>query len=341
MFFVCYHCQEERFMKKLLAAAMAAIICLSLVACGAGGKASDEKFKIGVMQFGEFDALQRAFEGFKEGMEEAGYVDGKNITINYLSAAADPSNCPSIADTLINDKSDLIFAIATPSVLCVKDKTSDIPVVFTAVTDPVQSGIMSSYEGSGTNIAGSSDMNPVKEQIELIPRVFPKAKTVAVMYCSSESNSLIQFEIAKKEIENLGLKCVEKTISAIDEARSAVESLKGVADVIYVPTDNTMADGMNLVSAAAVEAGIPIVGGEAGQVKNGATITFGIDYFELGKASAKMAVDILKSKDPVKTAGSLPVFYQTVECKYSVSEASVKALGIDIPKDIMDAAEVF
>ena len=134
-------------MKKLLAAAIVVIICLSLVACGSDGKASGEKLKIGVMQFGEFDALQRAFEGFKEGMEEAGYVDGKNITINYLSAAADPSNCPSIADTLINDKSNLIFAIATPSVLCVKDKTSDIPVVFTAVTDP-QSGIMGSYEGS-------------------------------------------------------------------------------------------------------------------------------------------------------------------------------------------------
>ncbi len=328
-------------MKKLLAATMVAIICLSLVACGNDGKASGEKIKIGVMQFGEFDALQRAFDGFKEGMEEAGYVDGKNLTINYLSAAADPSNCPSIADTLINDGSDLIFAIATPSVLCVKEKTSDIPVVFTAVTDPVTSGIMSSYDGSGSNIAGSSDMNPIKEQIELIPQVLPDAKTVAVMYSSSESNSRVQFEIAKKEIEALGLKCVEKTISSIDEARSAVESLKGVADVIYVPTDNTMADGMTLVSSAALEVGIPIVGSEAGQVKNGAMITFGIDYFELGKSSAQMAVDILKSKDPVKTAGEMPVFYQTVECRFSVNEGSAKALGIEIPKDIMDKAEVF
>lgn len=330
-------------MKKLLALILALAMVFSLAACGESKDeaGTSDVIKIGVMQFGEFTALQNAFEGFKAGLEEAGFVDGQNIKINYLSAAADTANCPTIADTLINDGSDLIFAIATPSVSCLKEKTTDIPVLFTAVTDPVASGIVADANKPGGNISGTSDMNPVAEQIDLLKELVPTAKTVAVMYCSSESNSKAQFDLAKAQIEKLGMTCIEKTVSAIDEVKSAIESLKGQVDAMYIPTDNTLADGMALVSATANECGIPIVGGEPGQVQGGATATFGIDYIELGKQTAKMAVEILNSSDPLATVAAMPVGFQTEGCETAINQASVDALGLELPASIKDRAVIY
>ena len=331
-------------MKKFLAVLLSLAMIFTFAACGedqANTEPSADVIKIGVMQFGEFTALQNAFEGFKQGLADAGFVDGQNIKINYLSAAADTANCPTIAETLINDGSDLIFAIATPSVSCVKEKTSDIPILFTAVTDPVASGIIADANNPGCNISGTSDMNPVAEQIDLLKELLPNAKTVAVMYCSSESNSAAQYELAKKQIESLGMQCVQQTVSAIDEVKSAIESLAGKVDAIYVPTDNTLSDGMTLVSATANECGIPTIVGEPGQVQNGGTATFGIDYVELGKQTAAMAVEILNSEDPLAAVASMPVGYQTKECVTAINQASIDALGLEVPQSILDRAQKF
>ena len=329
-------------MKKILSVVLAIAMVFAMTACGSSdtSSSSDEQIKIGVMQFGEFTALQNAYEGFVEGLEEAGYVDGENITINYLSAAADTSNCPTIADTLINDGSDLIFAIATPSVSALKEKTTDIPVLFTAVTDAVGSEIVASNEEPGGNISGTSDMNPVAEQIDLLKEMLPDAQKVAVFYCSSESNSAIQYELAKAQIEALGMECVQKTISTIDEAKSSIESLKGQVDCIYIPTDNTISDSMALVSSVANENGLPIICGEPGMVENGATATFGIDYKELGKQTAAMAVKILESEDPLATIAAMPVEFQTEDCVTAINQASIDALGLKVPQSILDRAQV-
>ena len=245
--------------KKIISLLLAVLLLMSLAACESKNGSKDagvaetnegskELIKIGIMQFGEFDALLNASEGFKAGLAEAGFIEGENVVFNYLSAAADTSNCPTIADSLINDGSDLIFAIATPSVLCLKEKTTTIPVIFSAVTDPVQSGLIADYNAPGGNISGASDMNPVKEQIDFLLELLPETKTIAVFYSSSESNSHIQYEMAKSHIEGKGLTCVQKTISAVDEAKSAIESLKGQVDAIYIPTDNTVSDAMQIVS---------------------------------------------------------------------------------------------
>jgi len=344
--------------KKILSAIIAAALFMSITACGSTGASSStaassnaasnagssaangKKIKIGVMQFGEFDALTNAYKGFVEGLKEAGYVDGENIAINYLSAAADTNNCPTIADTLINDKSDLILAIATPSALAIKQKTNTIPVLITAVTDPAGSGIVKSNEAPGGNITGTSDMNPVEKQVDLLAKLLPNAKTVAVMYCSSEANSKIQYELAKAALEKKGIKCVEKTISAIDEAKSAVESLKGKADAIYIPTDNTIADGMTTVAAAARQVKLPIIAGEGGMVANGAFATYGIDYTKLGKQTAKMAVEILKNG--AKPA-NMPIGFQTEEADLTiaVNTKTAQAIGITVPQDILSKATLY
>ncbi len=331
---------------KLLSLTAALLLSLALF-CGCGGNdtgskaAKSDQLKIGVMQFGEFDALQNAYRGFVDGLKDAGYNDGDNIRINYLSAAADTANCPTIANTLINDDSDLILAIATPSVSAVKEKTTTIPILFTAVTDPVQSGFFKDASAPGGNISGTSDLNPVKEQIELLHQLLPNAKRVAVFYCSSESNSLAQYELAKKQLEALGLECLQKTVSSVDEIKSTIESLKGQADAIYVPTDNTLADSMTTVIAASNGVKIPVIAGEQGMVKNGALATFGIDYYELGKQTAEMAVTILKSDDPLKTIGGLPVGFQTRECRYAVNTDTAKTLGITLPESILSVADQY
>ena len=223
--------------KKLTVVLLICMLAAALCLTGCGGNGSDsEMIKIGIMQFGEFEALQNANQGFRDGLAELGYKEGENVTFNYLSAAADTANCPTIADTLVNDGSDLILAIATPSAAAIKEKTSDIPVLFTAVTDPAGSGLVASNDAPGGNLTGTSDMNPVAQQIALGKQLIPDAKKVAIMYCSSESNSKIQSDLAEAAIKDAGMEAVVKTVSAIDEAKSAVESLKGQVDFIYIPS---------------------------------------------------------------------------------------------------------
>lgn len=328
--------------KKCLAVLLSLTLVFALAACGSsddGGDANTngEKLKIGIMQFGEFTALTNATNGFIDGLAEAGYVDGDNIEIHQLSAAAEAANCPSIADTLINENSDLILAVATPSASAVKEKTSTIPVLFTAVTDPAGSGLVESNDAPGANLTGTSDMNPVAQQIALGRQLVPNAKKVAVMYCSSESNSKIQSDLAEAAIKEQGMESVVKTVSAIDEAKSAIESLKGQVDFIYIPTDNTLADGMTTVSAAANECGIPTIVGESGMVGNGALATYGINYYELGKATAAMAVKILKGE---AEPASMPVEYQTDEnvLEVAINTETAEKLGIKIPDDLAKTA---
>lgn len=325
--------------KRILAVVLACVLaCGCLSACSASG--SGDKIKIGVLQFGEFDALTNAYQGFVDGLAEAGYVDGENIVITCKSAAGDTNNCPTIADTLINDGNELILAIATPSALAVKQKTTTIPVLITAVTDPAGSGIVASNEAPGGNITGTSDMNPVAEQVDLLTQLLPEAKTVAVLYCSSESNSKIQFELAKAALEAKGLTCTEKTIAAIDEAKSAIESLQGKADAIYIPTDNTLADGMSTVAAAANGIGMPVITGECGMVADGGLATYGVDYYQLGKQTAAMAVEILKNgADPA----SMPVQYQTSDevLTLAVNTETAQACGVTIPEDLLAKAVVY
>ena len=314
------------------------VTLFTLSGCGSSEENSSESEmkKIGIMQFGEFDALENARKGFVDGLAEAGYVEGENVTFNYLSAAADTANCPTIADTLINDNSDLILAIATPSASAIKEKTTTIPVVFTAVTDPASSGLVATNDAPGGNLTGTSDMNPVKEQIALGKQLIPDAKKVAIMYCSSESNSKVQANLAEEAIKDAGMTSVIKTISAIDEAKSAVESLKGQVDFIYIPTDNTLADGMTTVAAAAKECGLPTICGEQGMIASGGFATYGIDYYSLGKTTAAMAVQILKGEaDPA----SMPVQYQPAEdLQVAINTETADALGITIPEDLKGTA---
>lgn len=328
-------------MKKGLSWMLTLVLLLSVLA-GCGSKASTkddgttnnttgESYKIGVVQISEHVALDAAYNGFIDGLKEAGYEEGKNITIDYNNAQGEQANCTTIAQKLINNKEDLILAIGTPAAQACAAQTEDIPILITAVTDPAYSGLVDSNEIPGNNITGTSDLTPVVEQIKLLKNILPDAKKVAVLYCSSEDNSIFQAEIAKKEIESLGMDYVEKTVSNSNEITSVVESLIGKVDAIYAPTDNIIAENMAAVAAVANKNNLPCIVGEEGMVTQGGLATKGLDYYNLGKQTAAMAVKILTKEAEPK---DMPIEY-IEQLTFKVNEEVAKELGITIPDDVL------
>lgn len=291
-------------------------------------------YKIGVIQLVEHSALDAAYQGFVDGLKELGYEDGKNLTVDYQNAQGDQSNCQTIATKLVNDQNDLILAIATPAAQAVANTTKDIPILVTAVTDPADSKLVASNEAPGNNVSGTSDLTPVKEQIDLIPQIVSGAKTVGIMYCSSEANSKFQVELAKAEAEVLGLEVVEGTVSNSNEIQQVVQSLVGKVDAIYIPTDNMLAAGMSTVVGVTNPAKIPVICGEEGMVTNGGTATYGINYYDLGKLTAAQAVSILvDGKNPAE----MPIEYCS-DCNLVLNQDAADKMGITFPQDLLDKA---
>ena len=295
-------------------------------------KENAENYKIGVIQLVEHAALDAVYEGFVDGLKEAGLEEGKNITIDYQNAQGDQSNCQTIATKLVNDRNDLILAIATPAAQAVANTTKEIPILVTAVTDPADSKLVASNEVPGGNVSGTSDLTPVKEQIGLIPQILPDAKTVGLFYCSNEANSKFQIEIAKNEAEALGLKTVKATVSSSNEIQQVVQSLVGKVDAIYIPTDNMLAAGMATVAQVTIPAGIPVIPGEEGMVSNGGTVTYGLNYYDLGKLTATQAVAILKEG---KNPAEMPIEYLS-EYNLVVNQEVVAQMGLTLPQELLD-----
>lgn len=281
-------------------------------------------YKIGIIQLTEHPALDKANEGFLAGLDEAGI----QYEVDQQNAQGDQSACDTIASKLVNDGKDLILAIATQAAQAVAGKTSEIPILVTAVTDPASSGLVDTNEVPGGNVTGTSDLTPIKEQISLMKDILPEAKTVGILYCSAEDNSIYQSDIAKKEIEAAGLEWKEYTVSSSNEIQSVVESMVGKVDCIYSPTDNVIAAGMTTVAMVANDNNLPTIVGEAGMVESGGLATYGIDYFNLGKLTAEQAVKILKGE---AAPGEIPVEYLGVDqCEFSSNEETAAALGIDL-----------
>ncbi|MBE5975883.1 MAG: ABC transporter substrate-binding protein [Paenibacillaceae bacterium] len=338
---------------KALSLALASVMMLSLAACSgkapektettagttaaqssekaseatttAAAKTADGKqYKIGVLQLVQHTALDASNKGFIKALDDAGL----NYTVDQQNASGDQPTCQTIASKLVNDGDDLILAIATPAAQAVAGATSEIPVLITAVTDPAASDLVESNEVPGGNITGTSDLTPVKEQIALLKKILPDAKTVGVLYCTAESNSEIQAKMAKEAIEAAGMTAVDYTVSSSNEIQTVVTSMVGKVDAIYAPTDNTIAAGMTTVAMIANENKIPTICGEEGMVKAGGLATYGIDYYELGYLTGKQAVKILTEGGDVS---KMPIEYLPLEkCKLSVNEETAKTLGIDL-----------
>ena len=343
--------------KRTLSAVLALILALMLAACsggntetadateagggteqtGAAAADGEIQYKIGVSQLAEHPALDASYEGFVAALADAGYVDGENITIDYNNAQGDPATCTTIAEKLVNGQCDLILAIATAAAQSAASATSEIPILGTAITDFEVAGLVNDSDAPGGNVSGGSDMNPIEDQIDLLTQILPDAKTVAVMYCPSEDNSIVQAGLAEEALEARGIEWEEYTVSDSTMIQSVAESMIGKVDAVYIPTDNLLAEGMAAVSMVTNDNNLPCIVGEAGMVENGGLATYGLDYYDLGYMTGQMAVQVLEGADiSTMPVGHIPV----EECTLTVNTTVAEQLGITIPEDILSQAEV-
>jgi putative ABC transport system substrate-binding protein len=307
---------------------------ISFTACDMGSNRVDRPIKIGISQLVQHPALDSACEGFIEALKEAGYEDGKNIKIDEQNAQGDVNNAQTIARKFADEKVDMILAIATPAAQAAANVTKDIPILITAVTDPVEAGLAKSLDKPGTNVTGTTDMNPVYDQVELAKILVPDIKKLGVLYNSGEPNSKIQVDIAKEAAEKQGLTIIEATVSNSSEVNQATQSLIGRVEAIYVPTDNTIVSAIGAVIKVANDGNIPVIGSELGQVEAGAIATKGLDYKKLGKQTGEIAVKIIKGEKPqdIPIEGSKDV-------SLIINKKAAIVLGITIPKDLLDRAD--
>lgn len=314
--------QISRWMKT---AAVAAMVSAALTGCGEDKKAEAPK-TIGIVQLVEHDALDAANRGITDALKERGVT----MEIDRQNAQADQSNLRNIAQRFVSHNYPLIFAIATPAAQTVANATSTTPIVATGVTDFAVAKLVKDNNKPGTNVTGSSDMNPIAAQTELLLKLVSNAKTVGTVYNSSEINSQLQIDILRKELEKHGVALAEATISSVNDIQQAAQSLVGKVDVMYVPTDNVVASSMPTLYRVTQAAKLAVVAGEAGMVRSGATATVAVDYYNLGKIAGNMGADILEGKAKPQ---DMPIRYQT-EFKVVLNELVVKELGLPVPEDI-------
>lgn len=310
---------------KLMALGLAGL--LTLTGCSTGAPTSGEsnsgegKYTIGISQLAEHPALDDARRGFEDGLKELGV----EAEILYQNAQGDIPNTVAISQKFVKDGVDLIYAIATPAAQSAKQATTDIPILFSAVTDPVQSEIVADWENVGGNITGTSDMADVQGQLKMFKELDPSIKTIGILYNTSEANSEIQIADVEKYAPEEGLTVETMGVSSINEIPQALDSLLGKVDAIYAISDNMVASSVELVNKKLLEKKMISVGAEESQVGGGILITNGLSYYELGKQTAKMAKEILVDG---KDVSSLPVGMaeKTVTV---VNEKSLDALGLD------------
>ncbi len=312
--------------------AAAAAAGLALAGCGgtdagADGSASGSgSYKIGVLQLTQHAALDAANAGFIAALDESGI----SYTADQQNANNEQSTCQTIASQFVNDGVDLILAIATPAAQAAVQATSgtDIPVVGTAITDFAASGLVDSNDEPGGNLTGTSDMNPVADQIDLLQQLVPDAQTVGLLFCTAESNSEIQISMAEEALDGAGIAHARYTVSNSSEIQSVVEAMVGEVDAVYAPTDNTIAAAMTQVASIANEAGVASICGEVGMVEAGGLASVSINYEELGRRAGEMAVQILtEGADPAAMA------IQTMtadECDLVYNQATADEIGVDV-----------
>ncbi len=310
--------------KKILAAVAAAAMLATCTACSS----DSGKIKIGISKMMTHDAMDRAENGFIDALNANGYDDTK-VEIDAQNGQGETSNLNTIATQFVGDNVDLIFAIATPAAQAAQGQTTEIPIIGTAITDFADAGLVNSNDNPGTNVSGTTDMNPVKEQIDLMLKLVPDTKTVGFLYNSSEDNSVLQVGIAKEYVESLGLQWTEKTVSNTNEVQQATTSIVTECDAIYIPTDNIFASSMTTVYEVAVEAKMPVICGESGMVMSGGLATLGLDYYDLGYQAGLMAIRVLEGEDISK----MPIEGAS-EFVYCINGDFAEAIGMTIPEDL-------
>lgn len=300
------------------------------------GADGDAGYTIGIGQFAEHGSLDNCREGFLEGLKQEGFAEGENLTILFENAQTDGGMAAQIADNFVAKKADLICAIATPMAQSAYSaaKKQDIPVIYTAITDPVSAELASEDGTPVGEVTGTSDKLPVEKQLEMIRKVLPEAKKIGILYCTSEVNSesaVAEYEAAAADY---GFEIVTSAVSSSADIPLATDQLLPQVDCLNNLTDNTVVSSLKLILDKADAAGKPVFGSEIEQVRNGCLATVGLDYFDLGIQTGKMAAQVLSGE---KKASEIN-FEVIEEAAFYGNNAVSEKLGIGLPAELVDAA---
>jgi putative ABC transport system substrate-binding protein len=287
-----------------------------------------EHFTIGVIQLMDHQALIAAYDGFLDSLAANGFVEGENLTILFDNAHGDIDTIATIADRFVTHNVDLVLAISTPATQAIAARTDTIPIIGTAVTSFEVAGVIDSNELPGGNVTGASDMNPVSAQIDLLVELVPDVETIGLVFNSGEDNSVLQIEMAKVRIRELGLSYHEATVTGTGDVMQAMQSLVGRVEAFYIPTDNTLASAMPTVHTIAMEAGLPSVIGEANMVLAGGLATMGINYYDLGVITGEIAAEVLRGADP----GQMPIRFAADSDEILINGLVAEEIGFEVPE---------
>lgn len=296
---------------RLPALALALSMLLPLAACGGQAAPSqppaDDAFVVGVCQLLPHSALDAATEGFIAALEAQ---LGDKVTVTVKNAGGEPNNCATIVDGFLAEGVDLILANATPALTAAAAATDTVPILGTAITNYGVALSLDSTEDKiiGGNISGTSDLAPLDQQAAMVQELFPEAKTVGLLYCSSEANSLFQVNTIEGHLEAMGYDCTQYAFTDVNDLAAAAQTAADNADVIYIPTDNTAADNAGTIANVVLSAGVPVVAGEAGLCGGCGVATLSIDYYELGEITGRMAAQVLTGEVAID---QMPIAYDT------------------------------
>ncbi len=308
-------------MKKILLVGLVICLVAMLSVCGWG----EEKIKIGIVQLVDHPALNSTRDGVIDALLEVyGYIPGENIEYDVQSAQLDMPTANTIAQKFVSEGVDLIVSIATPASQAAINATKEIPIVFSAVTDPVSAGLVSSLDKPGGNVTGVSDMVPVDKQMYLIKYLFPDTKKVGNLYNAGEVNSVVTNDMAKAACAGLGMEIMEATVATTADVSMAARSLVGKVDAIYVATDNTIISALDTVAKVCADNKIPLFLADPTTVSQGALLALGFDYYLHGRQTADLVARILQGENP----GDIPVEFAK-KLKLSFNPQTVKVLGLD------------
>lgn len=327
----------KKTMKKLMTVLMILVLTVVMMTgCGDNNSGtSGEVLKVGILQLMEHPSLNTIRESIIEGLADEGYVDGENLEIDYKNGQNDMTNMKTIAQAFVADKCDVIVAIATSAAQAVLSETTEIPIIFAAVTDPVDAQLVDSLEVPGGNVSGTSDEVSAEAIMNLANEITPGFKTIGALYSAGEDNSDSVIKGLKEYAAANGYEVVESTVTNTSEVQQAAQYLADKADVVYSPIDNTVASAMAVASEIFNNAKVPFYVSADSMVQDGGLATYGIDYTVLGKETAKMVAQVLGGAD----VSAMPVVKMS-DMNVYVNTKTADAIGVEIPASVLDEATV-
>ncbi len=297
-------------------------------------EADDESFAIAISQYVEHPSLDATREGFIDALKDEGIEEGTNLTVDYNNAQADSTNNLSIAQDIATGEHDLVLAIATPSAQAIVEQVEDMPVVFAAVTDPLDANIVDNLEQPGGNVTGASDTNPesINQLMDFIAKHFPDVQTVGVVINEGEPNAVVMTDQAEEALAEHDIEVVRAAVTNTSEVKQAAESLVGRADAIYITLDNTVVSGVDAIIEVANENKIPFFSSDRDTVESGAFATVGFKYYDHGYQAGQIAVDILKNGT---APGEIPVTFPD-QLDYILNLQAAEAQGIEVTDEMIN-----